>query len=92
MESADYIDLAQWPALILTVAAAWLVGSLRPRWRILGFGLFLLSNALWVIWALPLGAWGLILLQGCLAAMNLRRLLKNERGDARSDRSTGGQP
>ena len=23
----DYADLAQWPAMVLTVAAAWLVGS-----------------------------------------------------------------
>lgn len=78
METADYIDLLEWPAMLVTVAAAWMIGSLRPRRRIVGFCLFLLSNVLWVIWGLPAGAWGLIVLQLCLAVMNIRGLLKNE--------------
>jgi len=75
----DYIDLLQWPAMLATVLAAWLIGSLRPRRRVIGFICFLLSNLLWVIWGWPREAWALVILQFCLAAMNLRGLRKNER-------------
>lgn len=78
MELRDYIDLLEWPAMLVTVAAAWMIGSLRPNRRIVGFSLFLLSNLLWVIWGVPAGAWGLIVLQLCLAVMNIRGLWKNE--------------
>ena len=74
----DYIDLLQWPAMLATVLAAWLIGSLRPRRRVIGFICFLLSNLLWVIWGWPREAWALVILQFCLAAMNLRGLRKNE--------------
>lgn len=80
-----WLDLMQWPAMVVTVAAAWLVGS-RWRWRrILGFWCFLLSNLLWVAWGLHVGAWALILLQAALAVMNVRGIRRNhaaERGSA----------
>lgn len=68
------MDMAwiQWPAMAVTVAASWLVASRQARRRRLGFWLFLLSNVLWVAWGLHAGAWGLIALQVCLAAMNIR--------------------
>ena len=74
----DLIDLLQWPAMVATVLAAWLIGSLKPRRRRVGFVCFLLSNLLWVLWGWPREAWALVLLQFCLAAMNLRGLRKNE--------------
>lgn len=82
MDPKPLIDLLQWPAMLVTVVAAWMIGSLRPGRRIVGFCLFLLSNLLWVIWGLPVGAWGLIVLQVCLAGMNIRGLLKNEHAPA----------
>ena len=45
-----FIDLLQWPAMAVTVIAAWLIGSLRPGRRFVGFCWFLLSKLLWVIW------------------------------------------
>jgi len=33
----DILDLLQWPAMALTVVAAWLVASRSPRKRAFGF-------------------------------------------------------
>lgn len=72
----DWLDLIQWPAMVATVAAAWLIGSLNRR-RI-GFCCFLLSNLLWILWGWSAKAWALIVLQLCLALMNIRGLRKND--------------
>jgi hypothetical protein len=74
----DYLDLVQWPAMVLTVVAAWLVASTTKRRRAFGFWCFLVSNVLWVIWGWHAGAHALIVLQFALAAMNIRGALKNE--------------
>jgi hypothetical protein len=74
----DYLDLLQWPAMLVTVAAAWLVASRSPRKRVVGFWCFLASNVLWVAWGVHDGAWALVGLQFCLAALNFRGVYKNE--------------
>ena len=74
----DWIDLLQWPAMVVTVIAAWLIGSLRPGRRIVGFWCFLASNLLWVVWGWHTAAWALIVLQLCLAAMNIRGVKRND--------------
>lgn len=70
-------DLLQWPAMVLTLAAAWLVGSTRKRRRTAGFWLFLASNALWIAWGWHDHAIALVVLQLGLAALNLRGAFKN---------------
>jgi len=74
----DYGDLLQWPAMLLTAAAAWLVGSQSRYKRNIGFWLFLVSNVLWVAWGWGARAYALIILQGCLAAINIRGAQKND--------------
>ena len=74
----DYLDLMQWPAMLLTVLAAWLVGSLKKYKRIYGFIAFLVSNVLWVIWGWHAHAYAVIALQFCLAGLNIRGIIKNE--------------
>jgi hypothetical protein len=69
----------QWPAMLLTLAASWLVASESERRRKSGFWVFLSSNALWVIWGASTGAYGLVVLQLGLAVMNTRGMLKNDR-------------
>jgi hypothetical protein len=76
----DYLDLLQWPAMVVTVTAAWLVASQSKRRRQWGFWTFLASNALWVVWGWHDGAYALIGLQVCLAALNVRGTRKNETG------------
>jgi hypothetical protein len=73
----SWIDAIQWPATLVTVVAAWLVASQRKFKRNWGFWLFLASNALWIIWGLYDGAYALILLQLCLASLNIRGAIKN---------------
>jgi len=62
----DYADLTQWPAMALTAAAAWLVGSQSRTKRNIGFWIFLLSNVLWAVWGWHARAYALIILQVCL--------------------------
>ncbi len=66
--------------MVVTVVAAYLVGSETKRRRSWGFWLFLLSNVLWVTWAWPAKAYALIVLQFALALMNFRGAAKNETG------------
>ena len=72
----DMLNLLQWPAMAATIAAAWLVASSQRRRRNAGFWLFLLSNAMWVGWALYADAPALIVMQVGLAAMNIRGAMK----------------
>ncbi len=73
----DVLSLTQWPAMAVTVAAAWLVSSNAARRRCAGFWLFLLSNLLWTVWGAYAHAYALIVLQVCLAAMNIRGASKS---------------
>ncbi len=74
----DYLDLVQWPAMVSTVVAAWLVASQSKRKRSIGFWCFLLSNVLWLTWGWHDGAYALIALQVFLAALNIRGAYKND--------------
>lgn len=71
------LDWVQWPAMLVTVLAAWLIGSQRPSRRMAGFVCFCLSNVLWVVWGAYADAYALIVLQICLGLMNLRGFKKN---------------
>jgi hypothetical protein len=73
----DLINFVQWPAMAVTIAASWLVASSNRERRNSGFWLFLLSNGLWVVWALHVNAPALIALQVGLAAMNIRGAMKS---------------
>jgi hypothetical protein len=78
MTAMDYLDLLQWPAMAVTVAAAYLIASRSARKRAIGFWCFLASNLLWVVWGFHDHAWALVGLQFCLAALNIRGVYKNE--------------
>ncbi len=73
----DWLDLIQWPAMVVTVIAAWLIASQKKFKRNWAFWLFLLSNALWIVWGWHDKAYALILLQVCLAVLNGRGAMKN---------------
>lgn len=74
----DLLNLLQWPAMVVTVAASWLVASTHKGKRNVGFWVFLFSNVLWVTWGIYSGAIALVVLQVCLAAMNIRGAMKTE--------------
>ena len=71
------MNLIQWPAMVMTVAAAWFVASSQSNRREVGFWLFLLSNALWAAWGIHAQAYALVVMQFCLSFMNIRGWIKN---------------
>ena len=73
------MDHIQWPAMTVTIIAAWLVASTGKKKRNIGFWLFLLSNALWIIWGIHDKAWALVALQVGLAAMNIRGAIMTDK-------------
>jgi hypothetical protein len=87
--SAEWISWLQWPAMVASVLAAWLVGSTHAGRRKLGFWVFLASNVLWVAWGLHDGASALIGLQVALGLLNIRGLRKNERVEAQGAEQPG---
>ena len=75
---SSWIDLLQWPAMAVTLYAAWLVASQDKRRRERGFWWFVASNVLWIAWGWHAQAWALIALQFGLFALNLRGARKND--------------
>jgi hypothetical protein len=71
------VEWLQWPAMVVTVVAAWMVGSQKKPKRNWGFWLFLISNVLWIVWGWHDHAYALIILQLSLAFINIRGALKN---------------
>lgn len=74
----EFLDLLQWPAMAVTILAAWLVASSSKRKRTVGFWAFLLSNVLWSVWGWHQDAYALVLLQVFLAVTNVRGVYKND--------------
>jgi len=72
------LEAIQWPAMAVTLFAAWLVASRVKERRAAGFWWFILSNVLWIAWGWHAHAWALIALQVGLFAMNVRGAVKNE--------------
>ena len=72
------LDAVQWPAMAVTLFAAWLVASRKKERRAHGFWWFIASNILWVVWAWHVHARALIAMQAGLFALNVRGAVKNE--------------
>jgi len=90
----ELLNALQWPAMLVTLAAAWLVGGRSARRRSWCFWVFVLSNVLWCVWGAFTQSYALIVLQVGLFILNLRGVRKNEE-DADSDagsNSNSGDP
>ena len=72
------LNAIQWPAMVATLVAAWLVASQNVRRRRVGFWCFVLSNVLWTLWGWHTKALALIVLQAGLLVLNLRGAKKAE--------------
>jgi len=73
-----FLNAVQWPAMLVTLIASWLVASQSKRKRNWGFWCFMASNVLWVAWGRHDHAYALIALQLGLFALNVRGAWKNE--------------
>jgi hypothetical protein len=80
----ELLNAIQWPAMVVTLLASWLVASRSPRHRSWGFWCFIVSNLLWVAWGWHAQAYALIALQVGLFALNLR-------GAKKADEASGQQ-
>ena len=80
MSEIDYVHYLQWPAMVVTIVAAWLIASPSRGRRVVGFWIFLVSNVLWIVWAWHDKAYALITLQLALAILNFRGVYKNDPG------------
>ncbi len=74
----DYLDWLQWPAMAVSVCAAWMVASDAQARREAGFWVFLASNLLWIVWGFHSRSWALVVLQLALGVMNIRGVKKND--------------
>lgn len=78
MSLDTFIDALQWPAMAVTLIAAWLVASQARQRRNWGFWCFGASNVLWVVWGWHDQAYALVALQFGLFALNLRGVRKTD--------------
>lgn len=76
------VDWLQWPAMIFTIGATWLIASCSPRRRRVGFWCYLASNLLWAWWGWYKTAYALVFMQFALAILNVRGVSKNEAPDS----------
>jgi hypothetical protein len=74
----SWLPWLQWPAMIVTVIAAWFTGSTSEWRRKWGFWMFLASNVLWMLWGYSAHAWAVVLLQVLLGIVNIRGARKNQ--------------
>lgn len=75
---SDLLNALQWPAMAITLTAAWLVSSRSNRKRRSGFWCFVVSNVCWIVWAWFEHAYALIVMQLGLFAINVRGAQKNQ--------------
>ena len=76
----EFLAALQWPAMLVTLLAAWLVASQSADRRRWGFWCFCAGNVLWVVWGWHDHAYALIALQAGLFTLNVRGAEKNEAG------------
>ena len=81
----DLLNLVQWPAMLVTLVASWLVASRSQAHRNVGFWVFLLSNAMWVVWGVHAKSWALVVLQVGLMVLNIRGARKTDEPEKSSD-------
>lgn len=96
----DELRLLEWPAMVITMAAAWFLASRRSRRRHAGFWLFLFSNVLWMGWAsrctpMPSSCSRFAWAPSASAACTSRRKAKSKArapGDRNTERTAGTSP
>lgn len=74
----DLSALLEWPAMAISLAAAWWMGSRKPGKRIVAFGMLIVGNLMWLAWGWGEDARALIALNVGLLALNVRGIIKNE--------------
>ena len=74
----EFIALLDWPAMAISLFAAWVMASRKPEKRVWAFGMYIAGNVMWIAWGWGEEAWALIVLNLALMALNVRGIYKNE--------------
>lgn len=74
----DMLSMLEWPAMAISLAAAWLIASKDPKKRIWAFWMLIAGNVLWIGWGWGDTAYALIALNAGLLVLNIRGIVKNE--------------
>ena len=74
----EFLAYLEWPAMGVSLVAAYLMGSKKAKKRIVAFSLLILGNLLWIGWGWGDTAYALIALNLGLLALNVRGIMKNE--------------
>lgn len=74
----DFIALLDWPAMAISLLAAWVMASRKAEKRVWAFWMYLAGNIMWIAWGWGEEAWALIVLNLALMALNVRGIYKNE--------------
>lgn len=75
MENA--VHLLQWPAMAVSLFGAWWIGDPACSNRRHGFSVLILSNVIWLIWAISDAAWALGVMQILFLIVNGRGYYDN---------------
>lgn len=68
----------EWPAMLVSLVAAYWMGSKKADKRVVAFWMLTVGNVMWIAWGWGEGAWALIALNVGLMALNVRGIMKNE--------------
>lgn len=74
----EFITFLDWPAMAISLLAAWVMASQKPHKRVWAFWMYLTGNVMWIAWGWGEQAWALIVLNLALMALNVRGIYKNE--------------
>lgn len=74
----EFIALLDWPAMAISLLAAWVMASRKAEKRVWAFWMYLTGNIMWIAWGWGEEAWALIVLNLALMALNVRGIYKNE--------------
>jgi len=69
----------EWTAVLLNLAGAWWVGSLKDREQRRGFAFLLAANLAWMAWSWQHSAWGLFTMQIAFIGLNVRGIVNHLR-------------
>ena len=74
----EFAAKLEWPAMAISLAAAWWMGSRKAQKRVVAFIMLIVGNLMWIAWGWGAQAWALIALNVGLMALNVRGIVKNE--------------
>ncbi len=75
------LEMLQWPAAVIALAGAWMVGARTPRGRQIGFVCFLIANLMWCCVAIATGVWALLVMQAAFIVTSARGVISNREGN-----------